>query len=365
MRRIFIVLLHCVAKLQSMKSRSVVLAAWVIAGSIASLLVGCSANTESKTTGPLVLKGAGATAPNLAYSKWLTEFKKEEPNLDVQYHAIGSGEGIHQLQAGTVDFAASDIPLTDEQIAGMKVKPLHFPTLISAIVPVYNVAGAGALNFTGEALAGIFSGKIKTWNDAAIAKANPEVALPASHIVVVHRSDASGSTYVLTDYLSKVSETWKKNVGQGAAVRWPIGEGATGNEALGELVKKTPNAIGYVELNYAEELKLSYGNVMNSAGKFQKPDLPALGVSVDAVQNLKHDFRASITNAPGEGAYPICTLTWIIVPSQIGDIGKQKAMKRFLRWGYTAGQKLAMPMDYGVLQPPLLNRVQDQVDNIH
>ena len=329
------------------------------------LLVNCGGSADSKSAPtPLVLKGAGATGPNLAYANWHPEFVKGEPGLKVQYQANGSGEGIRLFLSGAVDFAASDIPLTDEQIAKLPAKPLHFPTLVSAIVPVYNVPNAAELKFTPAALAGIFSGKIKTWSDPAIAQSNPGVALPAAHIVVIHRSDASGSTYTFTEFLSKTNPAWKKDIGQGAEVKWPVGEAATGSQALADLVKKTPNSIGYVELNYAEDAKLPYGSVKNAAGKFQKAELMSLGAAVDSAQNEKNDFRISLTNPENEGAYPICTLTWLIVPSHIEDIVKQKALKRFLRYNLTEGQQIAMKMDYGVLQPPLIDRIRDQVDEV-
>jgi phosphate transport system substrate-binding protein len=333
---------------------------------ICLILAGCGgAATSTAPAGPVVLKGAGATAPYLAYSKWLEAYKKEDPATNIEYVATGSGDGLRQLEAGTVDFAASDIPLTDAEIATLKIKPLHFPTLIGAIVPVYNLPDIADLKFTGEALAGIFSGKIKSWNDPALAKTNPGVALPATRILVIHRSDASGSTHVLTDFLTQVNPAWKKDIGVGATVKWPVGQAVTRNEGLAEAVKKMPHSIGYVELNYAIEQKLPYGSVRNAAGKFQKPDLQALGAAVDAAQSQTSDFRVNIVNSKAEGAYPIATLTWLIVPSQIPDGAKQKAMKRFLRWAYAQGQKIAMQMDYDVLQPPLLDRVRDQIGDIH
>jgi phosphate transport system substrate-binding protein len=329
-------------------------------------LVGCSGQaTATAPAGPVTLKAAGATAPYLAYSKWLEAYKKENPNVTIQYQAIGSGEGLAQLKSGSVDFAASDMLVSDDELAKFKVKPLHFPTLIGAIVPVYNLPGVSDLRLNGDALAGIFQGKIKTWNDPALARINAGVSLPASRIILAHRSDASGSTYALTDYLSKVSPAWKKDVGTGATVPWPSGESATGNESIAQFVKKTPNSIGYVELNYAEEQQLSHAAVQNSAGKFRKADLESMGAAIENAQNMKSDFRVSIVNAQSDKAYPVSTLTWLIVPSQISDPAKRTAMKAFLRWVYDGGQKLAMSTDYGVLQPPLLNYVNDQIGDIH
>lgn len=326
-------------------------------------LAGCGSETKEKA-GPVSLKGAGATAPNLAYTKWVDEFRKAQPGISLEYKATGSGDGIRQLEAGTVDFAASDIPLTNEQIAQMKVKPLHFPTLVGAIVPVYNLPNAGTLQFTGEVLAGIFSGKVKTWNDASIAKINPKATLPAAPIVVVHRSDASGSTYAFTDFLSKVSPAWKSAIGQGAMVKWPASQGAEGNEGVATTVQKTPHSIGYVELNYAITSKLQYGAVQNAAGKFQKAEIEALGAAVDIAADMKKDFRISLVNAPAERAYPISTLSWLIVPSSFSDPAKTKAMKQFLRWCYDDGQKLLNSFEYDGIPQPLLAYVKDQIGDI-
>ena len=323
------------------------------------VFMACSASA------PASLKGAGATAPYLVYAKWVEAYRSVEPRVYLQYEPTGSGTGIQALKAQTVDFAASDIPMSDEEMSMMTVKPLHFPTLVGAIVPVYNVPKAATLNFTGEVLAGIFSGHIRNWNDHALAELNPKASLPASPIVVVHRADASGSTYALTDYLSQVSEMWKKDIGRGATVQWHTGEAGSGNAALAEIVKKTPYAIGYVELNYAIQEGLTYGYVRNSAGKFEKPDFRAIGAAADSVQNMRGDFRASLANSSAVAAYPICTLTWLIVPSRIPDAGKLREMKKFLRWAYSDGQQIALKMDYGVLQPPLLDSVRDQIEKIH
>ena len=222
----------------------------------------------------------------------------------------------------------------------------------------------GTLNFTGEVLAGIFSGRIRRWNDQALVQLNPAAALPASPVIVVHRSDASGSTYAFTDYLSQISEMWKRDIGHGGTVPWPVGEAAAGNPALAELVRKTQNSIGYVELNYAIQEGLSYGHVRNAEGKFEKPDFRAMGAAAHAVENMKTDFRASIANSPATGAYPICTLTYLIVPSRFADAGKLREMKRFLRWAYGDGQQIALKMDYGVLQPPFSDYVRDQIAKI-
>lgn len=327
------------------------------------LLSGCGSGSNAPT-GPAVLKGAGATAPYLAYSKWAEAFSKSEPGVKVEYQAIGSGEGIKQLEAGTVDFAASDIPMTDDAIGKMNTKPMHFPMLISSIVPVFHVEGLKELQFSAETLAGIFSGKIKSWNDPALAKDNPGAALPSARIAVVRRSDESGSTYALTDFLSRASAAWKKEHGDGPSRTLPAGIEVKGSEAMVDVVRKTANAIGYVDLNYANAGGLSLGAVKNAAGKFQKASIETQGSALDAAQNMTKEFRGSIANAPGEKTYPICTLTWLIVPSEFTNTAKGTMMKRFLRWAYMDGQKMAMPMDYGILQPPLIDRVRDQVEAI-
>ena len=337
------------------------LAAASLAVSIA-FLTGCG--SAKGPSGPTPLKGAGATAPNLAYSKWAEAFNKANKDIKLEYRATGSGEGIKELEAGTVDFAASDMPLDDQEIAKLKTRPLHFPTLISAIVPIFNVPNVKEIQFTGEALAGIFSGKIKMWNDPALAQANPGVTLPAEKIVVVRRSDASGSTYALTDYLSKVSERWRTEVGKEATLKLPSGVEAHGSDAMAETVKKTPNSIGYADLNYALAANVAVGAVKNRAGKFQKASIETQGGALEAAQHFEKDFRGSLVDAPGDKVYPICTLTWLIVPHEFSDGDKGRAMKRFLRWAYSEGQKIASPMDYGILQPPLLDRVTDQVERI-
>jgi phosphate transport system substrate-binding protein len=313
--------------------------------------------------GPTLLKGAGATAPAIAYSKWVTEYPKADDAVKLEYEAVGSGEGVKRLQDGMTDFAASDIPLTDDEIAKFKVKPLVFPTLVGAIVPVFNVTGVPDLQFTSETLAGIFSGKIKTWNDAAIAKINPTKTLPGEKIVVVHRADPSGSTWTFTDYLSLTDPAWKMSIGQGASVSWPVGEAATGSQGMADKVKSTAYSIGYVELNFAEAEKLHYGTVKNAAGNYTRPDLPALGAAESSAKDLQKEFRTSLVNGADPKAYPIATLTWLIVPSKM-DGSKKVAMKRFLHWAYMDGIKLVMSLDYGVLSSEVMDKAQNQIDAI-
>ena len=298
----------------------------------------------------VLVNGAGATFPYPIYAKWFDEFHKLHPNAQINYQSIGSGGGIRQLLAGTVDFGATDSPMTDEQMSKASGKILHFPTVLGAVVPTYNVAGVKQeLNFTPEALAGIFLGTIAKWNDRELTKTNPGVALPASDIVVVHRSDGSGTTFVWTDYLAKVSPAWKNKVGAGTSVRWPVGLGAKGNEGVAGLVKQTPNAIGYVELVYALQNKMPYGRVRNAAGNFIRPELKSVTAAAAAAASMPEDFRVSITNPPGKDAYPVSSFTWLLVPQKIQDAPKRKILVDFLRWMLQDGQKLAEPLGYAPL----------------
>ena len=258
------------------------------------------------------LNGAGATFPYPMYSKWFDEYHKIKPGIQINYQSIGSGGGIRQITEGTVDFGASDGPMNDEQIAAFKQKRgtmiLHFPTVLGADVPAYNIPGVNAtLNFTPDALAGIFLGKVKKWNDPLIAQSNPNVKLPGVDIIVIHRSDGSGTTYVWTDYLSKVSPEWNQRVGKGTSVNWPVGLGGKGNEGVAGLVRQTQGAIGYVELIYAIQNKMPYGNVRNSSGKFIQANLASVTAAA-AGAAIPDDFRVSITNAPGKDAYPVSAL---------------------------------------------------------
>lgn len=299
----------------------------------------------------LLINGAGATFPYPIYSKWFDEYHKLHPDIQINYQSIGSGGGIRQVLAGTVDFGATDGPMTDEQLGQAKTKILHFPTVLGAVVPTYNIPGVSEeLKFTPEALAGIFLGKITKWNDGELARANPGVNLPGDDIVVVHRSDGSGTTYVWVDYLSKVSEGWKTKVGKGTSVNWPVGLGGKGNEGVAGLVKQTPSSIGYVELIYAIQNKMPYGQVRNSSGDFVKADLASVTAAAAAsAKVMPDDFRVSITNAPGKTAYPIASYTWLLVPSTIDDGAKRKVLVDFLHWMLTDGQNNAEPLAYARL----------------
>ena len=280
------------------------------------------------------INAAGATFPYPIYSKWFDEYHKLHPNAQINYQSIGSGGGIRQLTDKTVDFGASDGPMTDDQLKQAGFTILHFPTVLGADVPSYNIPGVTAeLKFTPEALAGIYLGKITKWNDPAIAGPNPGVKLPAEDIVVVHRSDGSGTTYIWTDYLSKVSPEWKSKVGTNTSVNWPVGLGGKGNEGVAGLVKQTPDSIGYIELIYAVQNNIPYGWVKNPAGDFIKPSLAGVSAAAaGAAKSMPDDFRVSITNAPGKTAYPISSFTWLLIPAQIQDAAKKAAIKDFLAW---------------------------------
>jgi len=317
---------------------------------IASLLLGL-AGTAFAQGGTVLLNAAGATFPYPIYSKWFDVYHTAHPNVQINYQSIGSGGGIRQLQAGTVDFGASDGPMTDEQLAQSKVKVLHFPTVLGAVVPTYNVSGVtNDLNFTQKALAGIYLGTITKWNDPEIAKANPGVKLPGDDIVVVHRSDGSGTSYIFTDFLSKASGDWKSKVGAATSVNWPVGLGGKGNEGVTGLVKQTPGSIGYIELVYAVQNKIDYGKVQNAAGKFVKADLAGVTAAAAGVAKaIPDDFRVSITNAPGPASYPISSFTWLLIPAQIPDAAKKNVIKDFLKWMLTDGQNYNEGLFYSKL----------------
>jgi phosphate transport system substrate-binding protein len=307
---------------------------------------------------PVQLNAAGATFPYPIYSKWFDEYHKLHPEIQINYQSIGSGGGIRQLIAKTVDFGASDGPMTDQQLQQAGFKILHFPTVLGAAVPSYNVPGApDSLKFTQKALAGIYLGTITKWNDPEIANANPGVNLPANDIVVVHRSDGSGTTYIWTDFLSKVSDEWKNKVGTNTSVNWPVGLGGKGNEGVSGLIKQTTNSIGYIELIYAIQNNIPYGAVQNAAGTFVKASLAGVSeAAAGAAKNMPDDFRVSITNAPGKTAYPISSFTWLLIPAQIQDVGKRDIIKGFLKWMLTDGQGYCEGLYYGKLPKPVVDK---------
>lgn len=312
----------------------------------------------------ILINGAGATFPYPIYSKWFDEYHRQHPNVQINYQSIGSGGGIRQLEAGTVDFGASDMPASDEQLTKFKRKILHFPTVLGAVVPVYNIPNlAGELNFTSKALAGIMLGTITKWNHPEITRANAGVKLPASEIIVVHRSDGSGTTFVWTDFLSKVSPEWKTRVGAGTSVNWPVGLGGKGNEGVAGIIKQTPGSIGYVELIYAIQNKIAYGRVQNPAGHFVKADLGTVSAAARD-QRMSSDFRVSITNAPADGAYPISSFTWLLVPAEIRNPAKAKAIKEFLIWMLGPGQKMTESLSYAPLPREVAAQVAKQIAQI-
>ena len=332
---------------------------WV--GAFAALMI-LLAVAEAK----VLVNAAGATFPYPIYGKWFDEFTKVDRDAQINYQSIGSGGGIRQYTEGTVDFGASDMPMTDEQISRTKYKPLHFPTVLGGLVPTYNISGVTQdLKFTPETLAGIYLGKIKKWNDPELKKTNPGVNFPDADILVVHRSDGSGTTFVWTDYLSKVSPEWKTRVGANTSVSWPVGLGAKGNEGVAGLVKQSPNSIGYVELIYALQTKLPYGFVRNSSGTFLKADLASVtDAAAGASKAMPADFRVSITNAPGKNAYPIVSFTWLLIPSKIEDSAKKKAIVTFLHWMLTDGQKYAASLGYAPLPKEVVGKEEKQISLI-
>jgi phosphate transport system substrate-binding protein len=321
------------------------------------------ASAASMTVSAETINAAGATFPAPIYQKWFEDFHKAHADIQINYQAIGSGGGIRQLTEGTVDFGASDMPMTDEQLSKVtKSKVLHFPTVLGGIVPTYNVAGAASLKFSGDTLAGIYLGNIKKWNDAALKKDNPGVNLPNEDITVVHRSDGSGTSFVFSDYLSKVSPEWKMKVGANTSVNWPVGLGGKGNEGVAGLVKETPNSIGYVELIYAVQNKMEYGSMKNAAGNFVKADVTTVTeAAAGAAKDMPDDFRVSITNAPGKNAYPISSFTWLLIPDKIDDATKKKSIKDFLTWMMTTGQADAPALSYAPLPKPVVAKEQKQL----
>jgi phosphate transport system substrate-binding protein len=299
------------------------------------------------------------------YQKWFSEYHKAHPDIQFNYQSIGSGGGIRQVLAQTVDFGASDGPMTDQQLAEAKTKILHIPTVMGAVVPAYNVPGvSGELKFTPEALAGIFLGKITTWNDPAIAKANPGVELPAQSIIVVHRSDGSGTTYIFTDYLSKVSSDWAGGPGKGTSVKWPVGLGGKGNEGVAGMIRQMQGGIGYIELIYAVQNKIDYGSVKNAAGVFVKASLESVTAAAASAKSMPADFRVSITNAPGKDAYPISSFTWLLIPEKSKDAAKGKILADFLTWMVDDGQKMTADLTYAPLPGNVAEKVKGAIKSV-
>jgi phosphate transport system substrate-binding protein len=315
--------------------------------------------------GQTTLNGAGATFPNPMYSKWFSEYHKIHSDVQVNYQPIGSGGGIRQVTAGTVDFGASDMPMTDKQLQDSKAKILNIPTVLGAVVPAYNIPGVNAeVKFTPEALAGIFLGKISKWNDKAITSANPGVNFPDKDIIVVHRSDGSGTTFIWTDYLSKVSPEWKSQVGSDTSVKWPVGLGQKGNEGVAGSLRQMPGSIGYVELIYAVQNNIPYGSVRNATGAFLKASLEGVTAAAASAPKMPADFRVSITNAPGKDAYPIASFTWLLIPAQSKDAAKGKILADFLNWMVTDGQKMTSALAYAPLPDNVAAKVKEAIKQV-
>jgi phosphate transport system substrate-binding protein len=316
--------------------------------------------------GQTTLNGAGATFPYPVYSKWFSEYHKVHSEVQINYQSIGSGGGIRQVTAGTVDFGASDMPMTDKQLQDAKgLNILNIPTVLGADVPAYNVPGVtGELKFTPEALSGIFLGKISKWNDKALTSANPGVNLPDKDIIVVHRSDGSGTTFIWTDYLSKISPEWKSQVGSDTSVKWPLGMGGKGNEGVAGMIRQLSGAIGYVELIYAVQNNIPYGSVRNSAGNFVKASLEGVTAAAASAPKMPADFRVSITNAPGKDAYPISSFTWLLIPAQSKDAAKGKILADFLNWMATDGQKMTSALAYAPLPDNVAAKVKDAIKQV-
>lgn len=312
------------------------------------------------------LNAAGATFPYPIYSKWFHDYSAQHPDVQINYQSIGSGGGIRQLQQGTVDFGASDMPLNDQQLKEMGKPILQLPTVLGSVVPAYNLAGvSGEIKFTPEALAGIFLGKITKWDDKTLAAANPGVKLPNKPILVIHRSDGSGTTFVWTDYLSKISPEWKKKVGSNTSVSWPVGLGGKGNEGVAGLVRQMDGSLGYVELIYALQNKITFGPVKNAAGTFVKASLASTTAAAASVKTMPDDFRVSITNAQGKDAYPIASFTYLLIPTQWQDQAKKGAVVNFLNWMLDKGQSMVERLDYAPLPKQVVAKEKARIKDIH
>jgi phosphate transport system substrate-binding protein len=324
-------------------------------------LVACLGSAVAETD----LNGAGATFPNPIYQKWFSEYHNAHPDVKINYQPIGSGGGITQLQSGTVDFGASDGPMNDDQLAKTPFQVLHIPTVLGAVVLTYNIPGLTAeLKFTGDVLADIYLGKIKKWNDPRLLKANPGIKLPDTEIIVVHRSDGSGTTYIFTDYLSKVSPDWANGPKKGTSINWPVGLGGKGSDGVAGTVKQTEGSIGYVELIYALSNNMSFGSVQNASGNFVKASLASTTAAAASVKDMPNDFRVSITNAPGKDSYPISSFTWLLVPVEWKDASKEKTLVEFLNWMVGEGQAMTTSLSYAPLPKSVVTKVKARLKEI-
>ena len=311
------------------------------------------------------LTGAGATFPYPIYSKWFSEYSAAHPGVEINYQSIGSGGGIKQVTAGLVDFGAADVPMNDDQLAESKIKLVHIPTVLGAVVPIFNVSGVNDLKFSPDVLADIFLGKISNWSDPRIAKDNPGVKLPSETINVIHRAEGSGTTFIFTDYLSKVSKDWLNGPGRGAALNWPKGIGGKGNDGVAGLVRQLPGSIGYVELIYAMQNHISFGEIKNAAGNWVKASIAGVTEAASSVKQMPADYRVSITNAPGAQAYPISSFTWMLVPIHAQDASKGKVLKDFLNWMLNDGENQVSSLYYAPLPKALVDKEHVTVNNLH
>jgi phosphate transport system substrate-binding protein len=311
------------------------------------------------------LTGAGATFPYPIYSKWFSEYSAAHPGVEINYQSIGSGGGIKQVTGGLVDFGASDVPMNDDQLAGSKIKLIHIPSVLGAVVPIFNVTGVNDLKFSPDVLADIFLGKISNWNDGRISKDNPGVKLPNETINVIHRSEGSGTTFIFSDYLTKVSQDWANGPNRGSALNWPKGIGGKGNEGVAGLVRQLPGSIGYVELIYAMQNHISFGELKNAAGNWVKASISGVTEAAASVKQMPADYRVSITNAPGANAYPISSFTWLLVPVKSADANKGKVLKDFLNWMLTSGENEVSALYYAPLPKSLVDKEHATVNNLH
>jgi phosphate transport system substrate-binding protein len=332
-----------------------------------SILVLAGAASLSLPAAAQHLTGAGATFPNPIYSRWFSEYSASHPGVQINYQSIGSGAGIKQVTTKTVDFGASDAILTDQQLQESQVKLLLIPTVLGAVVPVYNVPGVATdLKFSGPVIAAIYLGKITKWDDPRIKADNPGVNLPDHQILPVYRSEGSGTTFIFTDYLSKVSPEFKSGIGSAASVRWPLGIGQKGNEGVAGMIKNSPYSFGYVELIYAVTNKMTFGEVKNAAGKWIKASTSGVTAAAAASNKMiPADYRVSITNAPGAESYPISSFTWLLIPNPSSDPAKGKVLHDFLVWMLDKGESEAASMTYAPLPAPVIARVRETIKQVH
>ena len=338
----------------------------VLAAVLAAIVLSFAATSPAAAADPLMVNGAGATFPYPLYSKWFFEYSNANPGVKFNYQSIGSGGGIKQITAGTVDFGATDAPMTEEEMKALKGPILHIPTAIGAVVLVYNLDKVeGGLKLTPDVLAGIYLGKITRWNDPKIAELNKNITMPNADIVVAHRSDGSGTTDIFTNYLAAVSIEWRAKVGRGKSVKWPVGLGGKGNEGVSGVVKQTPGAVGYVELAYARQNKMKIASLRNREGNYVVPTLEATSAAAAGVaKSMPDDFRVSLVDAPGGDAWPISGLTWLLVYKEQKDAAKGKALVQFLKWALSDGQKMEAALDYAALPKPVAEKVDKALRQI-